>query len=228
MVSPKRGFPVLLSDEIEKVLTNRGLVKLTTSIGAVGPETNALGSGHVDYLYKKTNLLVTDGVITINRVSNDAGDASYNCVNVITTTNFSCLGPVRMPGYVYTDNFSGCVFYLYANARHVIGVHAHQGLDTVQTTERYGPFNLRKRIVNSQVRKEYGPVEYMALHARKQLCRHETRGELTDGEKTGGRNFMAFLSCVELNRATTFLYVYSGGVEGNRVVRLVHKFTDEF
>jgi hypothetical protein len=39
---------------------------------------------------------------------------------------------------------------------------------------------------------------------------------------------MAFLSCVELAQATTFLYVYSGGLEGNRVVRLVHKFVDVF
>ena len=219
---------MLLTDEIEDVLTNKGLVKLTTSIGTAEPETNNLGLGHVDYLYKKTNLTVSDGVIKVNRVSNDAGDSSYNCVNVITTTNKSCLGPVRMPGYVYTDNFSGCVFYLYQNARHVIGVHAHQGLDTVHTTERYGPFKLFKRMINAQVRKEYGPTEYMTMHARKQLCRHETRGELTDEEKTGGRNFMAFLSCVELTQATTFLYVYSGGLEGNRVVRLVHKFVDVF
>jgi hypothetical protein len=219
---------MLLSDEIEKVLTNKGLVKLTSSIGTAEPETNNLGMGHVDYLYKKTNLSVSEGVITLNRVSNDAGDRSYDCVNVITTTNKSCLGVVRMPGYVYTDNFSGCVFYLYKNVNYVIGVHAHQGLDTVHTTERYGPFKLFTRVVNAEVRKEYGPREYMNILALKELCRHETRGELTDEEKTGGRNFLAFLSCVELSHATTFLYVYSGGMEGNRVVRLVDKFTDEF
>jgi hypothetical protein len=219
---------MLLSAEIENVLTNRGVVKLTTSIGVAEPETNGLGLGHVDYLYKKTNLSVSDGVITVNRVSNDAGDGSYNCVNVITTTNKSCLGPVRMPGYVYTDNFSGCVFYLYKNAHHVIGVHAHQGLDTVRTTVQYGPFKLFSKKIKSEVRKEYGPREYMTMHARRELCRHETRGELTEQEKTGGRNFMAFLSCVELAQATTFLYVYSGGLEGNQVVRLVHKYVDVF
>lgn len=219
---------MLLTAQIERVLRNKGLVKLTSSIGPEGPQTNALGQGHVDYQYKTAILTAGDGVITVNRQSNDAGDGSYNCVNVITTTNQSCLGPVRMPGYVYTDNFSGCVFYLYKNVRHVIGVHAHQGLDTVRTTVQYGPFKLFKKQINAQVRKEYGPTEYMNMLALKQLCRHETRGELTDEEKTGGRNFLAFLSCVELDRATTFLYSYAGGLEGNRVGRLVHKFVDHF
>jgi hypothetical protein len=218
---------MLLTDEIETVLNNKGLVKLTTSIGPAEPKSNALGSGHVDYQYKKTKLSVSDGVITINRLANDTADGLYDCVNVITNTNKACLGPVQIPGYVYTDSFSGCVFYLYKNAGQVIGVHAHQGLDTIHTTEKYGPFKLFTRIINSEVRKEYGPAEYMATLAHKQLCRHETRGELTDGEKTA-KNFMAFLSCVELNQATTFLYVYSNSGEGSRVVRLVHKFVDAF
>lgn len=220
---------MLLTDEIENILSNKGLVKLASSIGPSGPITNSLGSGHVDYQYKVANLTAGEGVITVTRVSNEAGDLSYNCVNVITLTNHSCLGTVRVPGYVYTDNFSGCVFYLYkATALHVIGVHAHQGLDAVQTVVRSGPFNLKKKIVNAQVRKEYGPAEYMATLGKKPLCRHETRGQLTDEEKTGGRNFLAFLSCVELSKATTFLYSYAGGLEGNRVGRLVDKFVDVF
>jgi hypothetical protein len=219
----------MLTDEIEAVIRNRGIVKLTTSIGVLGPMTNALGSGHVDYQYKCCNLTVGEGVITLNRVANDVGDSSYNRVNVITLTNHSCLGPVRVPGYVYTDNFSGCVFYLYkGTAFHVLGVHAHQGLDTVQTVERYGPFKLKKRIINNQVRKEYGPQQYMTTLAKRELCRHETRGQLTDEEKTNGRSFLAFLSCVERDKATTFLYSYAGGAEGNQILRLVDKFVDEF
>ncbi len=219
---------MLLTDEIEAVLTNNGLIKHTSSVGIREPKSNALGRGHVDYSYKCSNLTVGAGVITINRVDDKSGDSSYNCVNVITTTNQSCLGPVKMPGYVFTDNFSGCVFYLYRNVRHVIGVHAHQGLDAVQTTERYGPFKLFKRQINAQVRKEYGPTEYMNSLALKQLCRHETRGELTDEEKVGARSFLAFLSCVELTYATTFLYSYTNGEGGYKVLRLVHKFVDRF
>jgi hypothetical protein len=111
----------------------------------------------VDYQYRNVNLTVSEGVITLTRVSNDAGDKMYNCVNVITTTNQSCLGPVRIPGYVNTADFSGCVFYLYSDGpKHVIGVHVHKGLDTVQTTVKYGPFKLFKKVISSQVRKEYG------------------------------------------------------------------------
>lgn len=220
---------MLLTDEIEAVLTNNGLVKHSSSVGICEPKSNALGRGHVDYSYKCSNLTVSDGVITVNRVADNSGDSSYNCVNVITTTNQSCLGPVKMPGYVYTDSFSGCVFYLYQNVRHVIGVHAHQGLDDVKTTERYGPFKLKKRVINAQVRKEYGPTEYMATLALKRLCRHETRGQLTDEEKVGSQGALAFLSCVELTHATTFLYSYVlRPGEGYRVLRLVNKFVDRY
>jgi hypothetical protein len=216
--------------EIEAVIRGGGLVKLTSSIGPTGPQTNEKGKGHVDYSYKTCNLIVGEGEITLNRVSNTAEDTTFNSVNVITTTNASCLGPVRIPGYVYTDNFSGCVFYLYKeDATHVIGVHAHQGLDTVQEEVRYGPFKLFKKMINREVRKEYGPQEYMKALSKAKLCRHETRGQLTDEEKTGGKRFLAFLSCVELDSATTFLYSYEGrGLEGNRILRLVDKFVDEF
>ena len=83
-------------------------------------------------------------------------------------------------------------------------------------------------MINSQVRKEYGPTEYMGTLALKQLCRHETRGELTDQEKVGSQGALAFLSCVELTHATTFLYSYIGGPKGSQVLRLVHKFVDAF
>jgi hypothetical protein len=221
----------LKTAEIESILDNKGLVKSASSIGfGVDPGSNALGEGHVDYQFKNVNLAVGEGVITLTRVGNKAADTEFNCVDVITTTNMACLGAVKIPGYVFTADFSGCVFYLYrGDPTHVIGVHAHQGLETVQTTKKHGPFKLMKKVINQEVRKEYGPAEYMDTRAKKLLCRHETRGELTDQEKTGGtRHFMAFLSCVELDRATTFLYVYAGGAEGNRVTRVVHKFVDEF
>src|SRR5262245_10387269 len=99
----------MLTKEIAQVLANKGLVKLATKTVPCEPCTNKDGKGHVDYLYKKTELSVAPGVITLTRVANDAADSAYDCVNVITNTNKSCLGVVRMPGYVYTDNFSGCV-----------------------------------------------------------------------------------------------------------------------
>lgn len=218
--------------EIENIIRNHGLVKLTSSIGyGVEPATNALGSGHVDYQFKNCNLTVGDGLITLNRVADKADDSTFNCVDVITNTNTACLGRVKIPGYVFTADFSGCVFYLYRDdATHVIGVHAHQGLDTIRTTKKYGPFKLFKKKINAEVRKEYGPQEYMAVKAKRMLCRHETRGEMTDEEKdmSRARHFMAFLSCVELDGATTFLYTYAPGEGGNRISRLVHKFEDEF
>lgn len=222
---------MLKTAEIETILNNNGLVKTTSTIGyGIEPASNNLGAGHVDYQYKNCNLTVGENLITISRVADKADDTSYNCVDVITNTNKACLGKVRIPGYVFTADFSGCVFYLYRDdATHVIGVHAHQGLETVRTTKKYGPFKLFRKQINQEVRKEYGPSEFMALKAKKMLCRHETRGEMTDMEKTGGtRHFMAFLSCVEYDGATTFLYTYAPGPGGNRVARVVHKFEDEF
>jgi hypothetical protein len=217
---------MLKTAEIESVLTNKGLVKTASTIGfGIEPMTvAALREGHVDYQYQNTVLTVSEGAILLTRMGDKAADTTYNWVNVITNTHKSCLGAVRVPGYVFTADFSGCVFYLYRDdATHVIGVHAHQGLDVVQTTKKYGPFKLMRKVINAEVRKEYGPSEYMATRGKKLLCRHETRGEMTAEETTGAsKHFMGFLSCVELNQATTFLYVYVSGSGGNRIVRLVH------
>lgn len=224
---------MLETDKIEAILTNKGLIKMASKIGfGHEPASNALGQGHVDYQYQNTELTVGPGVITLTRVEDKADDTTFNCVNVITNTHKSCIGAVRTPGYVFTADFSGCVFYLYRqDANHVIGVHAHQGLEPVQTTVKYGPFKLMKKVINSSVRKEFGPTEYMGALAKTQLCRHETRSEMSKAETEGEtRHFMAFLSCVELNKATTFLYVYArdDAAQGNRVARLVHKYVDNF
>jgi len=218
---------MLKTGEIAEILSNKGLVKLASNIGPKEPGSNSLGEGHVDYQFKNMLLTVAPGEITLTRVANDAADTSFDCVNAITNTNRSCLGTVRIPGYVYTDNFSGCVFYLYrGDSNHVIGVHAHQGLDTVSNTIQSGA--LKGVTINKEVRKEYGPADFMLRGGKTLLCRHETRGELTEAEKTGGRNFLAFLSCVEVDKATTFLYSYAGGAEGNRVGRLIHTYEDKF
>jgi hypothetical protein len=220
----------LLTNDIQAVLSSNGLVKMTSEIGAVEPGSNAMCNGHsnMDYQYKRISLSVdlASNSITLKRVANDA--AVYNCVNVITTTNTACMGDVGLPGYVYTDNFSGCVFYLHKSGpNQVTGVHAHQGIDnTISKTISAGP--MKGMVIDSDVIKEYSPKNYMLVKNNKELCRHETRSVLTFEEKNGGRNFLAFLSCVENNKATTFLYSYAGGMEGNRVGRLIETYVDNF
>ena len=217
----------LSTSKIGRILKHNGTVVITSSLtGPMEPDTNNLGSGHVKYLEKKMNLTVTDGTITLTRVSNDAADNEFNCVNIITNTNAACLGDVKIPGYVYTDSFSGCVFYLYRkDSNHVTGVHAHQGLDSVTQTIGSGIF--KGMSISKDVRHEYGPQDYMLQRTKKQLCRHETRSVMTDLEKSQ-MCFLAFLSCVERHKATTYLYCYKSQQNGNKVGRLVETYVDRF
>jgi hypothetical protein len=65
-------------------------------------------------------------------VANDS--ATNNGVNVRTVDALATIGAITTPGYVYTGDFAGCVFYLYkTGADEVTGVHAYSGSQPVTT-----------------------------------------------------------------------------------------------
>lgn len=217
----------LLTEEIRSAITNKGLVVITTALSkAAEPGSNAEGSGEVDYQFKRNQLTVAGDTVTLTRVANDASADTFNCVNIITNSGKACLGDVSIPGYVYTDSFSGCVFYLYQKGPTLVtGVHAHQGLETVSQAISGGA--LKGMVINKEVRQEFSPQSYMVQKGRRMLCRHETRQVMNDTEK-GQMCFLAFLSCVELDKATTFLYCYKPSAEGNKIVRVIDTYVDNF
>ena len=214
----------LLSDEIETVLTTGGLVRFA-KLQQAEITTKERVSAVTDS-FSRANLTVDSGSNTIIMTSQTGKPTDYNCVNVHTLDSQSAIGPVEMPGYVYTGNFSGCVYYLYKSGlNEVTGVHAYNGLVTTKT-KRF----LRKPKINQVVR-EYGPGNHFFGTSGMQICRHPTRGELSTGKFIGdpaGEDCLNFLSCVDRTVATTFLFSTKGTVEGVRVKRVLNKFVDRF
>ncbi len=120
--------------------------------------------------------------------------------------------PAISPAAYFTCNKTG--------PAEVTGVHAYSGSQPVTT--KTGPFWNRKKVINQVVR-EFGPKDYFTRNPGTEICRHETRGEI---DILGGETSLGFLSCVEMNSATTFLYAVKGSKEGYNVVRLLKEYTD--
>jgi len=210
----------LLTTSIETILGAKGLVKFARATEDSSLiETNTQDQV-VKNCYSKLRLTAStgDNTITVTRVDNTATD--NNCIDIRTIDSVSAIGAVKVPGYVYTGNFSGCVFYLYKTGiDEVTGVHAYSGIVTTRT-KRF----LRKPKVNQVVR-EFGPAEFYTRNPAKMLCRYPTRGQL---DIMGGEISLAFLSCVEKTTATTFLFSVRSSMEGARVGRLLETYEAKF
>jgi hypothetical protein len=215
----------LLTKEIETVLTTGGFVRFP-KLSEATISTNQRVTAVTDS-FSRAKLTVDSGANTILFTSQTGTTTDYNCVNVHTLDSQSAIGPVSIPGYVYTGNFSGCVYYLYKTGlNEVTGVHAYNGMVTV-TTKRF----LRSPKI-TQVPREFGPQgHFTGGGGATQICRHPTRGQLQLGKTIGdpaGEDCLNFLSCVERTVATTFLFSTKGTKEGVRVRRLLDKFIDKF
>jgi len=215
----------LLTKQIQTVLSSGGLVRFPNMANA-GRTATATGDAVVQNSYSKHNLTVdtTTNTILLTGLADTAAD--YNCVNIQTIDSVSAIGPVKIPGYVYTGNFSGCVFYLYKTGpNEVTGVHAYNGVVTT-TTKRF----LLKPKINKVVR-EFGPTDYYTGKPAAKLCRYPTRGELLTGAfigDPGAEDSLNFLSCVEGTNATTFLFSMKSTTAGVRVKRLLATHWQKF
>jgi hypothetical protein len=212
----------LLTADIRTILEAGGLVAFPSiNTGSANLINRGIVDQVVDNNYAKMNLTasVVDNTITMTRVNNDA--TNNNGVNISTIDVMATVGTVSLPGYVYTGDFSGCVFYLYKTGpSQVSGVHAYSGTQAVTT--RKGIF--RKKVVNMVVR-EFGPTDYFTRNPAALICRYPTRGEL---DLSTGEQSLAFLSCVETTNATTFLFSAAGSTKGARVKRLLRTYDVTF
>jgi hypothetical protein len=211
----------LQTEAIRTILENRGLIRFTSNLPlGTGLITTGIVDQVVDNNYSKHELTVypNDDTITMRRAANDTG--SNNAVNIQTIDCKATVGTIRTPGYIYTGDFSGCVFYLYETSPgEVTGVHAYSGAQAVKK-KRF----LRKTVINMVVR-EYGPTDYFTRNNGLMICRYPTRSEM---DLSTGEQSLAFLACVEQTSATTFLFSARGTNEGARVVRVLRTYEVNF
>src|SRR5579862_2468898 len=209
----------LHADVIHDIVTSGGWVKYK-NIGPIGQNTGGASTGDdplvAESYYKlKLEVSAADKTISLTRLANAATE--WNCVDIRTEENRAIMGVITPPGYIYTDEFSGCVFYLYQlPSGQVMGVHAYSGLKQQFEKTKKGKFN----VINEVVR-EYSPKDYFTRNPGKEICRYPTRQELRVRD---GENYLAFLSVVERDAAMTFLFAYKNTPEGRRVTRLVHDY----
>jgi len=208
----------LLTEEIRTVLSSGGWMRFP-GLQDAGRISTSTGDQIVQNSYSKHKLTVNTSANVIMFTGVPETSTDYDCVNVQTIDAVSAIGPVGIPGYVYTGNFSGCVFYLYKTGTdEVTGVHAYNGEVDVPK-KRF----MRKTKINKVVR-EFGPGDFYTRKVAKQLCRYPTRGELSLGKVIGdpaGEDSLNFLSCVERTKATTFLFSMKGTKDGVKVMRLL-------
>jgi hypothetical protein len=210
----------LQTDAIRTVLEKGGLIKFTSTLTDHSLITTGIIDEVVDNNYSKHELTVIpdDKIIAMRRVEN--GTSTYNAVNIQTVDKYATVGTIHTPGYVYTGDFSGCVFYLYKlTSGEVAGVHAYSGAQAVTK-----PGWLWGSTTTMEVR-EYGPTDYFKRNPARQICRYPTRLEM---DLSTGEQSLAFLSCVENTSATTFLFSTKGTKEGARVVRVLHTYDVNF
>jgi hypothetical protein len=73
--------------------------------------------------YRMAITTITREKIQMDGVRED--DSKANTVNVIYEESCATMGAVGVPGLIFSESFSGCVFHMYRDAlAHVIGVHA--------------------------------------------------------------------------------------------------------
>jgi hypothetical protein len=208
---------------IRTILERGGLITFGSNVQIGTPMiTTATGDNIVENNYVKVTLTANAGndTIDLTRVANDSN--ASNAVNIRTIDALATIGAITVPGYIYTGDFSGCVFYLYKTGPHeVTGVHAYSGSQPI--TKRTGV--LRRKVIVQEVR-EYGPSDfYLRTNGGTQLCRYPTRGELN---VQNGEISLGFLSCVDVNTATTFLFAVAGSPQGSRVRRLLKTYHVRF
>jgi hypothetical protein len=208
----------LLNAEIRAILSNGGLVRFPSTVpGGTGLITDGIVDQIVDRNFSRVTLTasVEDNTITMTRGASDS--TTTNGVNIFTVDAKATVGSTNAPGYIYTGDFSGCVFYLYQGpGTEVIGVHAYNGSQPM--TRRVGIF---RRKVITQVVREFGPVDYFNRNPARMICRYPTRGQM---DVSTGENSLSFLSCVDTTTATTFLFSVQGTAQGARVKRLLQTY----
>jgi hypothetical protein len=110
-------------DTIRRIFQNGGsLLGGQAAKGALSKPIVTDEVQKVEGIYWKAKVTVwtTDVKVAVNNVS----EGDVNGVKVFYDTSAG-VGPIKAPGYIYSDTFSGCVFYLFrGDGDTVYGVHA--------------------------------------------------------------------------------------------------------
>lgn len=210
--------------EVRDIINARGLIAFENTL-PLG--TGLISSGTLDivtdYNYAKVNLVanVAENKITLRRVANDS--AGYDAANISTVDCMATLGKVTTPGYIYTGDFSGCVYYLYKTGpTEVTGVHAYSGSQAV-TTNTGALFWKKKK--QTMVVREFGPTDYFGRNPATLICRYPTRGEM---DISTGEQSLAFLSVVDRTTVITYLFAAAGSPQGARIKRLIRTYRADY
>jgi hypothetical protein len=185
-------------EDIEAVLNEGGLLTFDSRIGRVMPGNGgvAISQLGISNYYKMAVLEPNRADKKLRLTSVLESDLSANCVNIVFDDNHATLGAIAAPGYLFSANFSGCVFYLYRDPFGFLhGAHAatHSG-------------------------REFSPAEYFKARGCKLLWRYETKGLVDENPGCFG----AVLVCADTTSITGFVLATKSSMEGLQVKKVVY------
>jgi hypothetical protein len=113
---------------VDKIIQGHGSIEYS-ALGFVIPDTTTYeplrhGLPNVDARYQRCKAVISGNTIKLSAVKSD--DATANTVNILYEGDQARFGWLDRPGYIYSDGFSGCAFYLFRSAAgdRIFGVHA--------------------------------------------------------------------------------------------------------
>lgn len=177
-------------DTIEKILTNKGFIRFSPGDYAMpydsGLPDDRLNRAAANHWMCTSRIGVND--IALRAV--DHNNMSADAVNVAYVGDFFTFGRLRGPGYIYSDGFAGCSFYLYRSP----------------TGEAWGVHASRER------GKVCDPTHFFNQRGFKLIWQWNSIGKLTDQQLLGG-HFSAVLCCIDLDT----VYAYALTMKGQQV-----------
>ncbi len=134
-------MPLPVAD-VENILYNKGFLKFSKTPAQINPDSggplDADIQNRVDMYFFMARSEVNRADNTITLRATDARDPYADTVNAVYQDNFASVGRLLPPGYVYTGNLSGCVFYLYRGlVGFVFGVHASRASGILADPSQY-------------------------------------------------------------------------------------------
>jgi hypothetical protein len=130
----------LQADEVKQILNNGGTITFTRPHLDLNPGNGGVGASFHDRVKgnyfdcKATIDLKSDNIALAAQESDRGTDAVY----VVYEGDWATFGDLMSPGYMYSDKFSGCDFFLYRGiSGAVTGVHASREKNKFRDPQQY-------------------------------------------------------------------------------------------
>ena len=113
--------------DVDTILTGNGTIKFIRPNPTREPDDGGIPGSYVDrvgsgYYPCKVSVNVPASNIELRTLPDDTG---MDGINVVYQGAFAKFGDIMSPGYMYSDSFAGCEFFLYRGiAGAATGVHA--------------------------------------------------------------------------------------------------------